>query len=174
MLPSPLAGEGLGVRGPPGRLPPIQSMPASSIASALPTSAQRPAAFDRSAFEAFLKTRGEPGWIADARRRAFDVYLEKLESPLDPEEFKRVDLRAFRPDDYRLVPDTKAATSVEFATLLADRASFAGSVAHVNGRSTRTTLDEKLVRQGVLFGDLATLARDHREIFEPRLMTRAV
>ncbi len=149
-------------------------MTAPPIAPASPLSTQRPRAFDRTAFEAFLKARNEPGWISDARRKAFDVYSQKLDSPLDPEEFKRVDLRAFRPDDYRLIPPTTGAPSAEFATLLADRASFAGGVAHVNGQATRATLDEKLSRQGVLFGDLATLAREHRDIFEPHLMTRAV
>ncbi len=63
-----------------------------------------PPDFDRAAFEAFLETRDEPGWITDLRRKAFDLYSERLETPLDPEEFKRVDLRAFRPDDYRIVP----------------------------------------------------------------------
>jgi Fe-S cluster assembly protein SufD len=135
---------------------------------------RRPAAFDRSAFEAFLKTRDEPGWITDLRRAAFDVYTQKLASPLDPEEFKRIDLRAFRADDYRLLPPTQAASTAEFATLLADRANFVGTVAHLDGRTSRTALDEKQARQGVLFGDLAALARDHRDIFEPRLMTRAV
>ncbi len=83
-----------------------------------------PSAFDRAAFEAFLKPRNEPGWITDARRKAFDIYSQKLDAPLDPEEFKRVDLRAFRPDDYRLIPSTATAASAEFATLLADRAEF--------------------------------------------------
>jgi Fe-S cluster assembly protein SufD len=144
--------------------------PPTALASSIST--QRPTAFDRAAFEAFLKARDEPGWITDARRKAFEVYSQKLQSPLDPEEFKRVDLRAFRADDYRVLPTPSA--RAEFATLLADRASFVGSVAHVNGRATRAELDEKLARQGVLFGDLAALARDHRDIFERQLMTRAV
>ncbi len=66
------------------------------------TVTDRPAGFQRAAFEAFLETRDEPGWITDLRRKAFALYSERLEIPLDPEEFKRVDLRAFRPDNYRI------------------------------------------------------------------------
>jgi Fe-S cluster assembly protein SufD len=137
--------------------------------------ADRPSGFQRTAFEAFLETRDEPGWITDLRRKAFDLYAERLEKPLDPEEFKRVDLRAFRADDYRINPPaTTSRSATEFATLLADRAKFAGSVTHVDGSATRTALDEKLARAGVLFGDLTALVRDHRAALEPHLMTRAV
>jgi len=132
----------------------------------------RPSGFSRTAFEAFLETRNEPGWIADLRRQAFDAYSERLETPLDPEEFKRVDLRAFRPDEFRINP--QAAASAGFATLLADRAKFAGSVVHIDGAGARVVLDDKLARQGVLFGDLSTLVREHRGVLEPHLMTRAV
>jgi Fe-S cluster assembly protein SufD len=149
------------------------AMPSSPTVS--PTAAERrPATFDRAAFEAFLNTREDAGWITDLRRKAFATYTQKLEAPLDPEEFKRVDLRAFRADDYRLLPPAQAPVTTEFATLLADRASFVGSVAHIDGRNTRVALDDNLAKQGVLFGDLATLARDHRKIIEPWLMTRAV
>ncbi len=143
--------------------------------SAEKTVADRPAGFQRAAFEAFLETRDEPGWITDLRRKAFSLYSERLEIPLDAEEFKRVDLRAFRPDDYRLSPPAAStSSSAEFATLLADRAKFAGSVAHVDGTGTQAVLDDRLARQGVLFGDLAALVRDHRAVLEPHLMTRAV
>jgi Fe-S cluster assembly protein SufD len=137
--------------------------------------ADRPFGFERGAFEAFLETRNEPGWITDLRRKAFELYTERLERPLDAEEFKRVDLRAFRPDDYRLSPSAAATgSSAEFATLLADRAKFAGSVTHVDGTATRAALEEKLTRAGVLFGDLTALVREHRAEIEPHLMTRAV
>ena len=132
----------------------------------------RHAGFDRTSFEAFLESRDEPSWVTDSRRKAFELYSERLERPLDPEEFKRVDLRAFRPETYTLSP--RAGATAEFATLLADRAKFAGSVVHVDGTGTRTALDENLARQGVLFGDLTALVRDHRRELEPQLLTRAV
>src|SRR5262245_32389270 len=129
------------------------------------------AGYDRSTFEAFLETRDEPGWVSDLRRKAFAVYEEKLAVPLDPEEWKRVDLRAFQPGKYAIRPQ---ASGAQFATLLADRAQFVGSVAHVDGNSTRFVLDESLAKKGVLFGDLATLVREHRDRIEPHLLTRGV
>ncbi|HUG93528.1 MAG TPA: SufD family Fe-S cluster assembly protein, partial [Planctomycetaceae bacterium] len=130
------------------------------------------AGFDRSGFDAFLDSRDEPGWIADLRREAFAEYQAKTAEPLDPEEWKRVDLRTFRPEQFaiRLRPETAAS----FETLLADRAEFAGNVVHVNGAGTHARLSDELARRGVLFGNLAELVRDHRAALEPHLMTRAV
>jgi Fe-S cluster assembly protein SufD len=110
--------------------------------------------------------------LTDRRRAAFDLYDEKRDEPLDEEEWKRIDLRLFRPEQFAIRPS--AATAATFDTLLRDRANFAGRVAHVDGHATASQLDEALARKGVLYGDLATLAREHREILEPALFTRAV
>ncbi|MGE3313673.1 MAG: Fe-S cluster assembly protein SufD [Planctomycetaceae bacterium] len=145
--------------------------------SASTVAAPSAAGYDRSTFEAFLETRDEPGWVTDLRRKAFSVYEEKLAIPLDPEEWKRVDLRAFQPARYSIrsaAQTSEEQGSAQFATLLADRAQFAGSVAHVDGNSTRAVLDESLVKKGVLFGDLSTLVREHRDRIEPHLLTRGV
>jgi len=128
--------------------------------------------FDAAAFEAFLETRDEPGWVTDRRRQAFALYQEKLAAPLDPEEWKRIDLRLFRPDPFGIRTSVDAGAT--FETLLADRATFVGGVAHVDGACPTSRVDEKLTKKGVLFGDLAQLVKEHREIFEPLLMTRAV
>jgi len=137
-----------------------------------PVAAPAAAGYDRSTFESFLETRDEPGWVTDLRRRAFAEYEALRAVELDPEEWKRVDLRAFRPERFAIRPASRPAP--QFDTLLADRAQFAGSVVHVDGRSTRATIDEALARRGVLFGDLGTLLREHRGLLEPHLMTRGV
>jgi Fe-S cluster assembly protein SufD len=131
-----------------------------------------PAGFDASAFSALEGARNEPDWLAAWRRRAFDIYREKLSEPLQPEEFKRVDLRAFQPRKYSV--RTHPAQGARFDTLLENRAEFAGVVTHIDGHCAVSRLDENLARRGVLFGSLSSLARDHREILEPHLMTRAV
>lgn len=127
--------------------------------------------FDRPAFDAFLESRDEPGWLLDIRRDAYETYRRKLEQPLDPEEWKRVDLRALRPSQYAL---QTGGAAVPFATLLADRATFGGAMAHADGVCTTHRLDESLARRGVLFGDLATLVRERPDVFQPLFMTRAV
>ena len=131
-----------------------------------------PATFDESAFEAFLETRDDPGWVVDLRRRAFDLYREKSGQPLDPEEFKRVDLRTFRPENYRIAEQPSVTASIE--TLMRDRTRFAGSIAHLEGGASHSRLDEALADRGVLFGDLSQLVREHRGVLEPHLLTKAV
>ncbi|MEX2288296.1 MAG: Fe-S cluster assembly protein SufD [Planctomycetaceae bacterium] len=133
--------------------------------------ASPPVGFDRAAFEAFLESRDEPEWLTDIRHEAFFAYQEKLGEPLDPEEWKRVDLRMFRPDQFSLRP--KAQTSTSFETLLRDRAQFAGHVSHVDGWPTAATLDGSLASRGVLFGDLASLAREHSHVLKSHLLAHA-
>lgn len=133
-----------------------------------------PATFDDAAFEAFLSSRDEPEWVQESRRAAFAIFREKSAEPLDPEEWKRVDLRVFRPENCSIRPAGAGDAAAGFDTLLAHRAEFGGHVAHVDGRCTAARLDPELARQGVLFGDLATLVRERRDVLEPHLMTRAV
>lgn len=135
------------------------------------TVADATSGFDELAFEAFLETRDEPGWLTELRRRAFATYLGKLQTPLDPEEWKRVELRTFRPAQFGIKPS--AGSSASFSTLLRDRAEFAGNVAHVDGACTVSSLDPQLAARGVLFGDLASLVREHGAVLKPHLVRRA-
>lgn len=128
--------------------------------------------FDEAAFAAFLDSRDEPSWITDLRRRAFEIYRTKANEQLDPEEWKRVDIRGFDPTAFAV--RAAADSSAQFDTLMQHRATFAGAVAHVDGGSTPVRVNDALAAQGVLFGDLSDLVRDHREILEPYFMTRAV
>lgn len=140
--------------------------------SATLTSTDRSTAFDAAAFEAFLKSRTEPAWVTTLRRGAFESYQESLVAELDPEEWKRVDIRAFRPEKFSVPAESQSASALE--TLLADRAEFAGAVSHLDGACTRTTLDEKWAGRGVLFGNLTDLIQTHGEVLQPHFMTRAV
>ncbi len=130
------------------------------------------AGYDRATFEAFLEGRDDPGWVVDLRRQAFDIYEEKLAVPLDPEEWKRVELRAFQPEKYTI--RMQSAAAAQFDTLLAGRTQFAGNVAHVDGTMTRSVVEGSLAKKGVLFGDLSALVREHRNLLEPHLLTRGV
>lgn len=138
------------------------SIPESSLA----------AGFTPEVFEGFLQTRDEPAWVTQARRDAFELYQEKLAEPLDQEEWKRVDLRAFRPGKFQLHDDSFDAGNL--GTLMLDRADFAGSVVHVDGHYARGSASEELKARGVLFGDLATMLREHGDTLRPHFGTRAV
>ena len=128
--------------------------------------------FDRSVFEQFLASRVEPEWITDARRSAYEIYEAKLANELDPEEFKRVDLRVFNAAKFR--PTTETADASQIHTLLANETEYGGSIGHVNGQTTHSSLSEIIAATGVLFGDLQTMLTTHRELLEPYFMTQAV
>lgn len=129
--------------------------------------------FDATAFEQFVASRCEPAWVTDLRRRSFEAYRKLLVKELDPEEWKRIDIRAFRPERFAIQEAAPAETAA-FGTLLADRADFAGVVSHVDGFCTRSTLSESLAAKGVLFGNLSDLIQTHGDVLKPHLMTSAV
>src|SRR4051812_13634250 len=104
----------------------------------LTASASRSTPFDAAAFERFLSTRNEPGWVTDLRRGAFETYRELLATELDAEEWKRIDLRAFRADKFSI--PSAVQPDAEFATLLADRTKFSGVVSHGDGPCTHSNL----------------------------------
>ncbi|MGD9857501.1 MAG: Fe-S cluster assembly protein SufD [Planctomycetaceae bacterium] len=139
--------------------------------------------FDQSAFDAFVVHRNEPQWIQDGRREAFARFRRMRDEPLDPEEFKRIDLRTFRPNEYELrglrstvrSQDASAAThDSRLTTLMQDRAEFAGTVVHEDGLCRRSVISDDLTSLGVLFGDLAALLPQHRNVLGPYFLTRAV
>lgn len=128
--------------------------------------------FDSAIFEEFLAARSEPAWLTEARRAAFETYHNLLQEDLDPEEFKRVDLRIFNAGKFR--PTAEAVDATFISTLLSDKTEFGGSIAHVNGQSTFSQVSDEIKGQGVLFGELQTLMTSHRELLEPYFMKQAV
>jgi Fe-S cluster assembly protein SufD len=128
--------------------------------------------FSREIFEDFVNGRNEPQWITEARRAAFEQYEFLLQQELDPEEFKRVDLRIFNAARYRTTQEQPDSSAV--STLLRDETEYGGSIAHVDGHMTQSSVIDAITAQGVLFGDLQTLLTEHRELLEPHFMKRAV
>lgn len=122
--------------------------------------------FSRQVFDQFAAGRTEPEWVATLRRESYELFQERQYTPLDPEEWKRVDLRTFRPESFAVSTANEAGA---VATLMHDRAEFAGTVKHIDGSCRESGLDETLAQQGVLFGDLATLLNSHGDLLKPYL-----
>jgi Fe-S cluster assembly protein SufD len=129
--------------------------------------------FDHAAFDVFCRQRAEPEWLQTRRNEAFGLYQSLLQKDLDPEEFKRVDLRTFRPEQYHLQTAGQERQS-SFRTLMQDRAQFGGAVVHSDGRCVEAKLQETLAQRGVLFGSLSELLPKYRETLEPYFLTRAI
>jgi Fe-S cluster assembly protein SufD len=133
--------------------------------------------FSLTDFEDFLSRRQEPAWLATRRREAFSVYQRLLVEPLDPEEWKRVDIRAFRPAKFHLSTTPPAAGRLD--TLLGGASdsveqAYCGRIEHVDGHCKFHHLDPVVAAKGVLFGSLSQLLVEHAELLAPHLMTKAV
>lgn len=127
-------------------------------------------------FEAFLATRNEPAWLTERRREAFRLYQELSSQELDPEEFRRLDLRLFRPNDYAISGSAESASAAadRFSTTMSERDEFGGHLVHINGHTTRSELAEELGSQGVIYCSLAEAVEQHAELVQEYLLTKAV
>lgn len=128
--------------------------------------------FSTEVFEQFLASRQEPDWVTARRRAAFDAYQELLAADLDPEEFKRVDLRVFNAARFRPAPAPSDPSAI--AALLRDRTEFGGAIVHRDGHADAAVLSEALRARGVLFGSLSEFLQSHRELLESRFLQQAV
>lgn len=136
------------------------------------TTASIPAGFTAEVFEAFLQTRDEPDWVTERRREAFTLFQKLENEELDPEEWKRVPMRAFRPATFQLQSEPAAPSGL--TTLMQDRAEFGGAVIHLDGHCLRQSISDALVEKGVIFGDLSTVIREHGNVLQPHFATNAV
>lgn len=130
------------------------------------------ATFDQQHFTDFLSQRDEADWIKEKRQQAYELFEQKSSEPLDPEEYKRVELRTFRPEAYHLAEG--APTSTAASTLMQDRGEFGGAIVHVDGQCVSSSLSEELAAKGILFGSLQTLLQEHRDKLEPYFLNKAV
>ncbi len=92
------------------------------------TATPLPVTFDEAAFEAFLATRDEPAWVTERRQQAFSTLQDKFEVELDPEEWRRVNLRLLRPQEFSI--RSAAGDAAGFDTNLQHAAEFGGRVIH--------------------------------------------
>lgn len=99
--------------------------------------------FTRRAVEDLIDSLGEPGWLAERRLQAFDIF-EKLDMP-DPkgEEWRYVDVRKF---DFS-----------RFAAPEANRFPLAAA--------------PELTSKGVIFADLNTVAKEHPDLLREHFFT---
>ncbi|MDA0833026.1 MAG: Fe-S cluster assembly protein SufD [Planctomycetota bacterium] len=110
--------------------------------------------------------------MTERRRQAFSQFEELSHSSLDEEEWKRIDLRSFRPERYE-IRNTLPAQST-FDLLLADRTEFGGRVTHIDGCTQASQLDGTLRKQGVIFGSLQDVLQAHPDLLQDYWMQRAV
>lgn len=128
--------------------------------------------FTSDGFEAFLRSRDEPGWLLEQREQAWERF-QALEWPNQrDEEWLRTDIRLF--DLGRFSFPGEPSEDVELPPAqLAEGVALAGSITSLDSRSIGSELDEKWAQRGVLFGSLGRLVAEHGDRIRPLLMTRA-
>ncbi|MFM8289424.1 MAG: Fe-S cluster assembly protein SufD, partial [Planctomycetaceae bacterium] len=126
-----------------------------------------PATFNAEALAGQLAGRSEPFWLNELRQSAFRHFETLFKTPLDPEEWKRVDLRGLQAAKFALRKPT--VVPAQFQNLLESRAEFAGVVSHVDGNRVESRLADKVRARGVLFGSLADLLVSHGDLLRPHL-----
>lgn len=137
--------------------------------------------FTRESVEALSSAKNEAEWVRDARMAAWDAY-EQLPMPQrTDEEWRRTDIRRLKLDKLTpfSMPDASA-TSIETALsgfrhegfpAEADRA---GATVQLDAANILNSASSSLAEQGVIFTDLDSAMRDHRELVEKYFMQDAV
>ena len=131
--------------------------------------------FSVEALDALSAARGEPGWLVEKRRQAWTQYGE-LERPA----WRRTDVSKLAWD--RLVPyaptqgpvDDLAGLPPKLHAALDTYGRRAGLMLQRDSAVVHVDLAEELRRQGVIWTDLETAAREHPELVRRHLMEDAV
>ena len=128
--------------------------------------------FDQLGFDAFLAARDEPAWLTDARRSAWQAFCEMDWPERRSEEWMRTDIRTFKLEKFSPTVEFDASAEPPKG-LLAEGVELGGSAASINGKSIRSELSDSLRGQGVIFGSLEEVVREHGDLLKPHLMTKA-
>lgn len=133
--------------------------------------------FSETAFDAFLAARDEPAWLLDMRRKAWARFMDLPLPSVREEEWMRTDIRLFKLDRYDL-PEAAghvAASQVQIPhALLAAGVNLGGRAVVMNSHSLSAELEPSLAKQGVLFGSLGQLVKEHGDLLRPFFERRVV
>jgi Fe-S cluster assembly protein SufD len=129
--------------------------------------------FTQEAFDSFLASRDEPGWLSDARREAWSRFTELGMPARNDEEWSRTDIRLFKLDRYGF--QTAPVAEAELPTaLLAEGVGLGGSAATLDSAAAPSRLAEKWTAKGVLFGNLPQMVAEHGDLLRPFFERRLV
>lgn len=126
------------------------------------------ASFSQQSFDNFLAARQEPAWLVEMRRQAWAQFEAMGLPDRTQEEWMRTDIRLFHLDRFEMPSDTAAPVDAPEG-LLTQGVDLGGRVATVDSRGTAAQLEPKWAAQGVLFGSLDELVREHGDRLRPYL-----
>lgn len=133
--------------------------------------------FSQAAFDAFLAARDEPAWLLDMRRKAWARFQDLPLPSVRDEEWMRTDIRLFKLDRYELPEGAGhvAASQVQVPhALLAAGVNLGGQAVVMNSHALSAELEPSFAKQGVLFGSLEQLVKDHGDLLRPFFERRVI
>ena len=131
----------------------------------------------RADVEALSARYSEPAWLREARLAAWNIY-EALPMPTTNDEaWRRTDYRHINWESAGVLPQANAGRFEDIPAasrqpLLGEQQG--GLLAFVDDQPVHYEVNEALTRQGVIFTDLRTAAREHPDLVRRHLMTHAV
>ena len=103
--------------------------------------------FTQQAFDAFLESRNEPGWLADRRREAWDDFLQMSWPGRRDEEWLRTDIRMFKLDRYKIpglsADDESMAEMAALSGVLGEGVALGGCTVSLDSRSIESRLNDE-------------------------------
>jgi Fe-S cluster assembly protein SufD len=129
--------------------------------------------FTQEAFDAFIASRNEPGWVRDMRQAAWRTFQELPPPSRSDEEWMRTDIRLFRLDRFGFPPEPQAGVPIPDG-LLTHGVDLAGATISLDSHPLSARLDEKLARQGVIYDSLESALAEHGELLKPYVQARVV
>jgi len=138
--------------------------------------------FSRDTVAALSAQLDEPDWLRQKRMLAWSLFGQMPMPSYKDDHWRRTDIRAL---DWRrlimpsLVPGSETRQGADvgetvFQGVAAGTGEVSGRLGFVNGRLQLSALDKGLARQGVIFTDLLTAAREYPELVKKYFMTKAV
>jgi Fe-S cluster assembly protein SufD len=125
----------------------------------------------RQAIEELSARYDEPIWLLQHRLKSWRLYEDILPPSGKEEEWRRTDLSALSLEGVRLFPGP--VTHVP-APRRNGRDGYAGAIVQRDGVTLSRRLASDLERQGIVFSDLHSVAREYPDLFRTYFMTEAV
>jgi Fe-S cluster assembly protein SufD len=122
--------------------------------------------FSQEAFDQFIDSREEPGWLVDLRRSAWRRFQELPLPNRTEEEWMRTDIRLFHLDRFGLPADL-APDAQPPAPLLREGMDVAGHCTSLDSQTISSSLDADWAAKGVLYGSLDALVAEHEGLLRP-------
>jgi Fe-S cluster assembly protein SufD len=119
---------------------------------------------------------GDPAWLRERRIDAWEAF-QRLPAPaaMQPEAWRRTDISSLNLEPI-VLPEPHAAPAGPWhlGGIARQATERAGLLSHLDGRTTGAVVDDALARQGVIFTDLASAAREHAALVREHLFTTVV